>query len=492
MPKTLNRETVRAAKADIEIFARDLVGAPLFDYQLDAARNPSDITVLNAGRQVGKSTLMAMCALHRAFAQPGSMVLILSAGESAAKTMLSRVAELMRGTILEASTVEDLKDRIVLTTGSTIRCLPASERAVRGESVDLLILDEAAKQPADMWSAAAWTTVARPGSRVIMASTPWSQNHWFHRAYIAGQAKRDGYYSYHWPSTTSPLMNTERLEQLRATMTTHQYNAEVLAEWSEDVGAYFSTAELDACVADYTLTPPDKAYGQLAVAGLDWGRVHDAQAVTLLAALDDQELNKATHPEETIYYIPWLENHFNMRYSDFQQRILDIAKGYELRHIVSELNGPGNPATEQLSDLLRRNRHVTKGQSWIAGVNTTNRGKQNAFGMLKLLVQSGRIVLPREPDLLSQLHSLTYERTDSGQMRIAVPDIAGHDDAAMSLAQCMSTIGNNTLYREDNPRPRKDTILTTPGGTRIHQTPRALNNWYAFGRARVHDRYNKW
>ena len=68
--------TLRAAAADIDIFARELVGAPLWPHQLDLAKSPARIRTVCSGRQAGKSHTLAMLALHTAFAQPGARILI--------------------------------------------------------------------------------------------------------------------------------------------------------------------------------------------------------------------------------------------------------------------------------------------------------------------------------------------------------------------------------------------------------------------------------
>jgi hypothetical protein len=60
--------------------------------------------------------------------------------------------------------------------------------------------------------------------------------------------------------------------------------------------------------------------------------------------------------------------------------------------------------------------------------------------MIKGLLQSKRLVLPRDPELLKQLRGLEFEQLPGGSMRIAVPDRVGHDDVAMSFMQAVSSI----------------------------------------------------
>ena len=69
----------------------------------------------------------------------------------------------------------------------------------------------------------------------------------------------------------------------------------------------------------------------------------------------------------------------------------------------------------------------------IDGVHTDSRLKEDCFARVKVLLQEGRLVLPRHPSLLMQLSALEYEFSDAGVLRIAVPERAGHDDLAMAL-----------------------------------------------------------
>jgi len=111
----------------------------------------------------------------------------------------------------------------------------------------------------------------------------------------------------------------------------------------------------------------------------------------------------------------------------------------------------------------------------VVPVVTTAKRKLSGFGTVKMLLQQGRLILPREPELLKQLHALEYEQLQSGQTRIAVPERLGHDDLAMALMQAASTVHHWREWRPDNPRPNTSKVLETGTGTLIHEQPRAWN-----------------
>jgi hypothetical protein len=109
------------------------------------------------------------------------------------------------------------------------------------------------------------------------------------------------------------------------------------------------------------------------------------------------------------------------------RRVLQVARGYQMGRLASETNGVGAMPTEELKELGRG--RIGR----LIPVATTAATKEDGFGRIKVLIEQGRLVLPRHPALLSQLSALEYQERESGNVRIAVPGRAGHDDLAMAL-----------------------------------------------------------
>ncbi|MDQ3641562.1 MAG: terminase family protein [Actinomycetota bacterium] len=446
-----DRNTVDRARTDVGVFARVLVGEELWRHQLEVVRSPARIRAICSGRQAGKSRTLSILALHTAYATAGARVLILSAGEDVAKELLASIAALAQAPMLAGSVLDENSGRLSLSNGSEIISVPASTKQVRGRSIDLLILDEAAFMDEELWTAARYTVVARPGSKIVMASTPFGRaDRFFAVTYRAGLARNrvEGYESFHWPSTASPLVDKELLKGWRSTSTDREYRREVLAEWVDDQGAYFTSEELDTACCDYPLTPPEQARGRPAVAGVDWGFSADANAVALLSVDEVLTLERGT--DGPVYAVPWVEEAFRTPYATFIDRVVEIGDnpsrygersvyifsrrhGYNLHTVVSEMNGVGGMPTQELTQRLRE--RALPGN--VLGVHTDARLKENAFGTLKMWMQQGRLALPRHPALLRQLAALEFETTEAGTVRIAVPDRAGHDDLVMAL--CLAT-----------------------------------------------------
>ncbi len=285
-----------------------------------------------------------------------------------------------------------------------------------------------------------------------MASTPYGRtDRFFSIAYRAGERKEQGYRSFHWPSTVSPMVDREWLALQRKTMTDREYRAEVLAEWVDDSGAYFSSAELEGAVEDYELVDPSVAMGMIASGGVDWG-LGDANALALvgrpqratsgftLIAHARPGYEPQERPKDPLRVL-WLEEHFGMPYGRFIERIVDVGtspRGYRFGRLAAESNGVGQMPCEVLrGQLAKAGAHVQ-----LDAVHTDARSKEDGFGAIKLLLQQGDLKLPRHPALLGQLAALEYETSDSGLVRIAVPERAGHDDLAMALMLAVSPEGN--------------------------------------------------
>lgn len=422
----ITRQDIAATREDIGLFAELLIGQPLWDHQLLLAKAASRITSCCSGRQAGKSTALAVTSLYEAFRASDRRVLIISAGESAALDLLNQVSIFASSPLLAGSVLDDQRHEITLSNGSTIRSVPASEKQIRGKAIDLLVIDEAAFVSEEVWQAAKFTVIARPDSRVVLASTPWGrQDRFFALAYRAGLRGESGYSSFHWPSTASPLVDSALLGIWRESSPDREYRREVLAQWVDAAGCYFSDAELEAAVTDYTLIPPAEAHRRRAVAGCDWGFSRDSSAVVVLAEAKVGDL-PGDWAERT-FFLPWIDEGIGVPYATFVRRVVEVTKGYKLSRLATETNGVGAMPSEELKRLAGRH------AGHIVEVSTTAASKEDGFGRLKVLLSQGRLALPRHPRLLGQLSALEFEERDSGTVRIEVPERAGHDDIVMAL-----------------------------------------------------------
>lgn len=478
---------LRRAITDVRVFSKAICGAELWPHQVAVAKSKARYRIICSGRQAGKSRFLSVSALHKAFTSPGSLTLVVSAGEIAAQRVLADIGALCAGPLLRGSVVDETKSRVVLSNGSQILSVPASQRQIRGWSVDLLILDEAAFIDSDLWRSAEPVIIARPGSRVILCSSPWGDiTHFFRSLWQRGMDRPDEMFeSWHWPSSISPLVDAGLLEEIRKRETPEYFRREYLAEWTDSYGTFLSEAEISSCVAGYEMLPPERVAAMspwsrwdekrercfTAVGGVDWAFSTDAQALVLLSALDDGQLN---HCREHKYYVPWMQYAYRTPYAEWVETCASAADGYGIRVLASESNGVGAYPTEALTSEVQKRGNGAA----VAAVWTDARRKQSGFGKIKMMLQRQILVLPREPELLKQLRSLEFEQSPGGGVRISVPERAGHDDLAMALMQAASCLRPAMRGDEEIPERLSLPHATTPGGTIVPLQPRPVE-WHS-------------
>lgn len=429
-----------AARRDPRVFAQLVLHEPLWEHQHAVVESRARYRVLCAGRRAGKTRVFGVLALHRMFAVPGSRVLMVSAGRTSVVRTHREIAAMARG-VLGGSSIED--DQVMtlrLTNGSQLESVTQSVNAVRSADVDLLIIDEAGFVEQTVWESAEPTIGARPGARVLIASTPWrGPGHFFHDLWRQGMDRPDAEVaSWHWPSTVSPWVaaNREWLEGMRARSAPDYFEREYLAEWTAASGSFFESAEIDGATRDELLVEGEPGGEEFAAAaraaglvsaGVDWGMRRDAHALVTIGALPDLDDRGRVR-----YAVRHVAERFRMPYEEWIEHLAVVCgpAGFVVSRMVAEVNGVGQMPT---SVLERRLWEVT-GRQLVEPVSTTARLKEDAFGFARLLLQQGRLELPKHPSLLQQLRGLEFEISDAGNMRIAVPDRVGHDDVAMAFA----------------------------------------------------------
>jgi hypothetical protein len=493
---TADREALRRARDDVEVFARVLCGEALWPHQAEMARSDARIRAVSSGRRAGKTRTLAIEALHVAFRRPNARVLVVSAGEDSAKDLLSECSMLASSSLLAGSVLDDTARVLTLSNGSTIRAVPASEKQVRGKGVDLLVLDEAAYIDEDIWRAAQWTVLDRPGARIVMSSTPRGRrDRFFSRHFhMARHGRVDeagvSVESFHWPSTVSPLVDPDLIEFWRRTEDPRIFQREVLAEWVDEHGQYFTADELDSNVASFEMIRPGKARGMPGVAGLDWGATQDANALAVIGVLGrhDSVLAGDLGPVFLVAYVAEQFGSMNAWARHVAETADPAAGGFDYHSIASEANGVGSGPTELLGETL----HERGLRRWLARpVWTTNARKATGFGLIKLLLQQHRLVLPAEPLLRRQLEALEYDTTESGVVTIAVPASKGHDDVAMALMQAASCLNGTITDLPDDHLAGAGDLIATPSRTGLYERPRLAAHPWAFRAVRGRDPVEK-
>src|SRR5712692_5798245 len=154
-------------------------------WQADVLEGRHPRLLLNCSRQSGKSTVVALLSLLEALWVPHTLVLLLSRSHRQSTLLFRMVVDFHRrlgSLILKRRTAEELE----FTNGSRIVCLPCAEETIRGYSnVSLLVIDEAARVPDDLYRAVR-PMLAVSNGRMICLSTPYGKRGFFWDAWANG------------------------------------------------------------------------------------------------------------------------------------------------------------------------------------------------------------------------------------------------------------------------------------------------------------------
>ena len=243
----------RRLKSDPCYFAREMLGFVPYRAQELVLRDQSPTTNWVAGRGCGKSYVALVYAYWKSFTEKNHVTVFVTSRFGQAKLANEIGLGLISGSPLADFVVESSTERTKFANGATIFYLGAgNSAAVRGfhnrYSRDgsppgiCLIIDEAATTSRDLYAAAlSVVNCAPPGrGKCLFVGSPLGQNHWFFGEYTAGLNKAELFTSaYHTPSTACPFVLPERLEEAKAKMSPIEYGAEILAEFQEQLDAFF-------------------------------------------------------------------------------------------------------------------------------------------------------------------------------------------------------------------------------------------------------------
>jgi hypothetical protein len=167
--------------------------------------------VVCCSRQSGKTEAVAIAAFLQAF-NYGRFVLVLSPSDEQSKEFLSRIKLFHRKLSIDFCDRYTMHE-IIYPTGGRILALPNNERTVRCRSgVHLLVIDEAARVPDQLYAATTPMLAVTRGQKVLL-STPFGKRGFFYEEFIKGKMKR---YKITWRNC--PRISEEFIQQ---ELTTH-------------------------------------------------------------------------------------------------------------------------------------------------------------------------------------------------------------------------------------------------------------------------------
>ncbi len=388
----------------------------LDDWQREVLATDGNI-VLRSGRQVGKSTVISIKAAEFAINNPGKVVMVVASVERQALLLFEKImgylfdhykSEIRRGKY------KPTKHKVMLKNGSVIHCLPTglSGYGIRGYTIDLLIVDEAAFVEDAVFTAITPALAITRGN-IILLSTPFGKKGYFFRAF-----SDPTFTSFHISSEDCPRRDEDFLTFEKERMTVLQYAQEYLGEFVDELRQFFSTELIRSCMTmkgekSSKALPPSVFPSPLSSTflGVDVARMGGDETVLFSLSLHegvlsevDIDITKMTLLTETV------------------DLILSKDKKYKYKNIYIDDGGLGVGVFDPLLIHSQTRRKVIPINNSSRSLDRENKRKkkllkEDLYNNLLNLMERGKLKLRYRDEVLRSLKSIQVEYTHRG-MRI--------------------------------------------------------------------------
>ena len=390
---------------------------------------------LRSGRQVGKSTVISIKAGEYATHNKNKVVLVVAAVERQAYHLFEMILYYLdtnyKSYICKGKK-RPTKSKIQLNNGTIIYCLPTgmSGLGIRGYTVDLLIADEAAFIPEEVWTAVTpmLSTTFKRGGSIILLSTPFGRGGYYYECF-----QDPSFTTFHVSSEDCDRHSKEFLEREKSRMTKVQYAQEYLGEFVDELMQFFPTEVIKKSMILTDIDLNKKGDNFL---GVDVARMGGDE--TVLFSL--KRLNKEYLEEID------LDISQNTMLPETVRRIKNSDRQHNYKRIYIDDGGLGVGVFDPLLEDQQTKRKVEAINNSSRSI--TNDGtrkkkilKEDLYTNLLKIMESGKIKLKENPDTLLSLKSIQYEYTDDKRLKI----FGKYSHIAEALVRAAWSMKNKTL-----------------------------------------------
>jgi len=450
------KEYVRCAKDPIYFITnyvkiinldRGLVPFVPFPYQKNLIQTLADnrFVVAKCPRQCGKSTTLIAFLLHQILFTPELTVAVLANKQTTARELLGRLklAYEHLPKWLQQGVLEWNKGSILLENNSKVIASATSGAAIRGLSINMLLLDEFAFLPnniANEFFTSVYPTISSgENTKIFIVSTPKGLN-LFHSIWNDATLKKNEYipFGVHWSDW--PGHDAAWREKTIANMGadgTKKFSQEYECEFLGSSNTLISDSKLASMTAYNPVSSvdgvdiyyrPEKDHTYIACVDVSRGGGGDYHAITVMDVTE--------YPYKMV--AKWRSNNLSpLRVPDM---IFMIGNAYNEAFILIESNNNGGDVARALHDdleyenILMTTRKAGTGQvigggfggSVKLGVEMDKKVKSVGCANLKALIESDKLIV-NDADTISEFRRFVAKgsswEAESG----------GHDDLVMTL-----------------------------------------------------------
>lgn len=385
-------------------------------WQQEVLEHEGNITI-RAGRQVGKSVVVAEKAVRFALEHEGSITLIIAASQRQSSLLFEKVRGTLENHGGDLFSEPPTLTRIILKNGSKVYCLPAGKTGhyIRGFTVDMLIADEAAYIPEIVWNSVipmiAVSRKTRGLGILVLLSTPFGKGGFFYDSFGDCDFKH-----VHVNSERCPRIPKKLLLKEKKRLTKVQYAQEWLGEFQEEWNQFFKTDLIKRQMNFIEWGLSDKWGGSSFYLGVDVARYGGDENAFVVSELsrDGKKLRVVkcvvTEMVSTV---------------DTISRVVLLDKIFMFKRVFVDDAGVGGAVTDILEDKLGRR---------VVGLNNASKrlevqGEEKKKGILKedlysnclVLLENHRLDLIASPALMRSMRSITFEYgLDLGTPRVKI------------------------------------------------------------------------
>lgn len=424
---------------------KGIVPFKLFPFQERMIReiNSNRFSLVRKFRQAGITTLAAAYSLWTIIFQDHKNVMVVSIGDRESRAFLERVVMMFDDLPKWLRPIEEERNKhtLKLSTGSQIKSQPAG--AGRGESVSLLIVDEAAfvDKMREFWMAI-YPTISTGGAACIISTVNGMSNLYYELYKDAAKGinkfhivdiewTEHPWYTQEWYDETRPNMSDKAWLQ--------EYECEFLGTGDtfidrHTLGVIKDTVSED-WVSKYThrmrvWEEPKPYYNYLLAVDASYGRERDNSAFHIINLYNGEQVAEFYSNVTPI--------------SKFAEIIRQEGYRYNTAYVQVERNGLGMALIEQLWDVLEYDNLLMDDKGEF-GVMLTTKTREVVLTDLEDCLRKGKIKL-NSSRTLDELFTFII-REDTGKVEA---DAGYTDDLVMSLALAANAMDD--IYK-GSPEP---------------------------------------
>lgn len=185
----------------------------------------------------------------------------------------------IEGTVENTGIIRLINGRRILVKGSD------RPDTLRGVGLSYVVMDEYADMKPEVWDIIVQPTLLDVDGDALFIGTPDGKNHFYELYKFAAEEKNDEWGAFHWTSLDNPILNAEKIEKRRETMSESAFRQEHEASFEAAGGGSFE--EKDIIIDDGSFNGDGTFYVAMDPAGFGTGA---GMIKSTLAKLDEHAI----------------------------------------------------------------------------------------------------------------------------------------------------------------------------------------------------------